>query len=478
MALKKINYNEKQIYDYLYSRIKNHYGTSGLMGNLKAESNLKANNLQNSFEQRLGLKDDDYVVAVDKGIYTNFVKDSAGFGLWQLTYWSRKEGFLNYCKSKNASIGCYETQLEYLIIELEGYKLLDDLQNAKSIREASDVILLKFEKPADQSEKVKEKRASFGQEFYNKYATKEEVKPTNTSSKMTNLEFVEILKKIENNKTVYALGCWGQVLDDAIINQKKNQLPKWYTPTKIAQLQKYKGAWAFDCVCLIKSILWGFDFNKTEKNGGAKYNSNGVPDVNADGILNYCTKVSTNFNNIPVGAIVWMVGHVGVYVGNGQVIECTPKWSNNVQYSNLGNIGNKEGHYRNWSKWGTLKWINYVDVLDTNIKEETSNTYTVKAGDTLTKIAKAYGTTYQHLAKINGISNPNIIKVGQVLKITDKVEEEVEKDYIVHTVSKGESLWSISTKYLGKGSDYVKIMTWNGLKNTTIHEGQQLKIYK
>ncbi len=45
------------------------------------------------------------------------------------------------------------------------------------------------------------------------------------------------------------------------------------------------------------------------------------------------------------------------------------------------------------------------------------NTYTVRAGDTLSGIASRYGTTYQHLAEINGISNPNLICVGQVLKI-------------------------------------------------------------
>lgn len=44
-------------------------------------------------------------------------------------------------------------------------------------------------------------------------------------------------------------------------------------------------------------------------------------------------------------------------------------------------------------------------------------TYTVRAGDTLSGIAAKYGTTYQKLAQINGISNPNIIYVGQVLKI-------------------------------------------------------------
>ena len=44
-------------------------------------------------------------------------------------------------------------------------------------------------------------------------------------------------------------------------------------------------------------------------------------------------------------------------------------------------------------------------------------TYTVKKGDTLSAIAKKYGTTYQQLAKDNGISNPNLIYAGQTIKI-------------------------------------------------------------
>jgi len=48
---------------------------------------------------------------------------------------------------------------------------------------------------------------------------------------------------------------------------------------------------------------------------------------------------------------------------------------------------------------------------------ETETTYTVKSGDTLSSIASKYSTTYQHLAQINGIADPNKIYPGQVLKV-------------------------------------------------------------
>jgi hypothetical protein len=70
------------------------------MGNLYAESGLKPNNLQNSYEKTLGFTDVTYTEAVDKGTYNNFIHDKAGYGLAQWTWWSRKEALLNYAKQK------------------------------------------------------------------------------------------------------------------------------------------------------------------------------------------------------------------------------------------------------------------------------------------------------------------------------------------------------------------------------------------
>ena len=105
---------EEKIYNFLKAAGFTDAGAAGLMGNLYAESGLIPTNLQNTYEKTLHMTDLEYTAAVDNGSYTNFVHDSAGYGLWQLTYWSRKEGFLKYAKSKNKSIGDLETQLEYL----------------------------------------------------------------------------------------------------------------------------------------------------------------------------------------------------------------------------------------------------------------------------------------------------------------------------------------------------------------------------
>ena len=162
----------KAIWDRLYAGIQNPYGVAGVMGNFKAESNCRANNLQNTYEKKLGMTDEEYTTAVDNGFYTNFVHDSAGYGLFQATYWSIKESLLNYAKEKGASIGDRDMQVDWFLqaMKNEYTAIWKVLTTAKSVREASDAVLLKFERPADQSEAVQERRAAYGEEFYAKYA--------------------------------------------------------------------------------------------------------------------------------------------------------------------------------------------------------------------------------------------------------------------------------------------------------------------
>ena len=179
---------------------------------------------------------------------------------------------------------------------------------------------------------------------------------------MINKEFVSKLQNIvDNYKTVYMLGCYGMPVTEKLIVSKSKQLPSWYTSQKQAELRKLigKGYYGFDCVNLIKGLFWGFP--------DAKYNTNGVPDINADNMISKCSELSTDFSNIEVGEAVWLSGHIGVYIGGSKVIECTPKWSNKVQITvclNIGTVGGLNG--RRWSKHGKLP---YVDYLGMTVKE-------------------------------------------------------------------------------------------------------------
>lgn len=167
--------NEEKIWNFFKSKGLTEYGIAGLMGNLRAESGLNPINMENSYEKKLNHTDTTYTQSVDNGSYTNFVKDSVGYGLAQWTYWSRKQNLLNYVHERNTSIGDLESQLEFLYWELSsGYKsVLNVLKTAKTILAASNTVLTQFEKPKNQSTSVKNKRAEYGQEYYNKYASSE-----------------------------------------------------------------------------------------------------------------------------------------------------------------------------------------------------------------------------------------------------------------------------------------------------------------
>ena len=167
--------DEKIMWDYFKSKGLNDYGIAGLMGNLYAESGLRPCNLQNTYEKSLSMTDAEYTSAVDSGTYTNFVEDKAGYGLAQWTYWSLKRDMLAYFQKKKMSIGDGTTQMEFLCHQLStSYKSVwTTLQTAKTVLEASNAVLLKFERPADQSEAVQSKRASYGQKYFDKYGAKQ-----------------------------------------------------------------------------------------------------------------------------------------------------------------------------------------------------------------------------------------------------------------------------------------------------------------
>lgn len=128
-------------------------------------------------------------------------------------------------------------------------------------------------------------------------------------------------------------------------------------------------SWNFDCVVSVKSVLWQWAENKSVIHGAAKYGSNGVPDFTCNEGLNYCTGVSTNFNNIVPGEYLCMKGtiydHVGIYLGNGKVFEVTTAWGvNGATISDIDKWGNRsrKGSYcLKWTYHGKLKWIDYTD---------------------------------------------------------------------------------------------------------------------
>lgn len=505
--------NEEKIWNYLKAQGLTDCGCAGLMGNLYAESGLIPTNLQNSYEKKLGYTDATYTEAVDSGAYSNFVKDSAGYGLAQWTYWSRKKGLLDYANAAGKSIGDLETQLGYLMQELAGsFKaVLNTLKSATTVKAASNAVLLQFERPADQSASVQTKRAGYGQTYYDKYAAEDaEKEETTVATKITTAAQLaeRCLDVAQNYKTLYVMGCFGAPMTAA----NKKRYTQNHTYNKQAARTKMINAvsadtFGFDCVCLIKGLLWGWCGDKTKTYGGASYAVNGVPDIGADTMITKCKDVSTaGWANMEVGEALWVKGHIGIYIGNGLAVECTPSWENKVQVTAVKNIGAKSGYNaRTWTKHGKLPYVTYTGATISapstgNGGTSKPSTGTTTAADDLKvgDIVEFTGDThYTNSNAATGVKcKPGKAKVTVIAKgakhpyhlvkeagggstvygWVDAADIATGDEEEVYTVVAGDTLWGIAQKKLGSGARWQEISKLNGLTSTTIVVGQKLKI--
>lgn len=173
------------------------------------------------------------------------------------------------------------------------------------------------------------------------------------------------------------------------------------------------------------------------------------------------------------------VGHVEMYIGNGQIFGHGSGIGGTIK--NMKDYCTRRQNTKSTAKLKNTGLIAVVRFIkdDPEDKKETKQNnfnnnlqveyeyYTVKSGDTLSKIAKKYNTTIDNLVKLNNIKNPNIIHVGDKLKV---------KEYKIYTVVKGDTLSQISYKFLGNANRYKEIMDLNEIKTTVINIGQKLKI--
>lgn len=375
--------NAQKVWDKLLTAGLTPAGAAGLMGNLKAESGLNPRNLQNSFETKLGMSDADYTAAVDNGTYTNFVHDGAGYGLAQWTNHKRKAGLLAYAKARGRSIGDLDVQIGYLLQELQTmFKALwDKLRATGSVREASDAVLLDFERPASISNPItiqatRNRRGKLAQEFYDKFVGGKGMNFIMTAAALC----AKALDIARNYLTSYMLGPWGWPANDKMITRATTQGSNARTNRQwLAKANTVKGkGFLFDCVGLIKGILWGWCGDLSRPYGGAGYACNGVPDCDAKKMIDCCRDVSTDFSAIVPGEAVWMDGHIGIYVGNGMVVEATPKWQGGVQISTCANVCAKlvpgTAGSRTWTKHGKLPWVDYA-AQENKIEEDEDMSY-------------------------------------------------------------------------------------------------------
>ena len=463
--------NEKTIWNFLTGKGLNAYAVAGIMGNLYAESGLMPNNLQNTYNNKLGKTDAEYTAAVDNGSYGNFVKDSAGYGLAQWTYHTRKAALLEYAKAAGKSIGDLETQLGFLMKELtEGYKAtLSVLKSAKTVTAASNAVLTQFERPADQSDTVKTKRAGYGQKYYNQYAAGAVSNKKNGGT--SNMNVSEVRKNFAAKAAAHMGAREGTAAHKAIIDRYNEHKPlaQGYKVTytdawcatfasEIAIEAGYTDIIPTECSCNRQIKLW-------QQMGRWCENDAKVPEPG--------DYIYYDWDDNGVGDCTGSAEHVGIVEScNGNTITVIEgNKSNAVGRRTLEVNGRYIRGYGvpDFAKKATSSEPAKPAAPAQPAQGTAGEVYTVQRGDTLSGIAAKYGTTYQKLASYNGIANPNVISVGQKIKIPGSGVR-------TYTVKAGDSLWAIAANQLGDGSRYNEIKTMNGLTSNTIYAGQTLKL--
>ena len=212
-------------------------------------------------------------------------------------------------------------------------------------------------------------------------------------------DFVAKLKDIATNyKTLYVMGCIGAPMTTANKKRYINHHPYNKQASRVKLINAASAdTFGFDCVCLIKSVLWGWSGDKSKIYGGAKYATNGVPDVDANTMINLCSEVSTDFGKIEIGEAVWTNGHIGVYIGNGLAIECTPAWKNRVQITAC-NCSKQGYNTRKWKKHGKLPYIDYA----------TTSTTSAKTSKPKLDVATSYNKSIAGMYKVTASAGLNI----------------------------------------------------------------------
>lgn len=213
---------------------------------------------------------------------------------------------------------------------------------------------------------------------------------------ITNLQLIEYAEKQIGRP--YWWGTFGNIATENLHDYKVQQYPDTYNSALYSDWRNQLGMRCHDCVGLIKGAIW----SGAEPDGLPIYTSGGCPDTSADG-MHSASKVKGTIDSIPEvkGLYVWRKGHIGIYIGNGKVIEAHGH-KNGVIKSNL-----KE---RNFTHWGYIPYgVKYVEDDEMDISKLTDKEcYEIitKANRYASELeASTWAAPYVQEAKAKGISD-------------------------------------------------------------------------
>lgn len=152
----------------------------------------------------------------------------------------------------------------------------------------------------------------------------------------TNEEVALSAQRLSNVNTLFVWGASGEIISEEVINRGLQIAPKRYNYAMVEYLKRFIGkhVWCFDCIGLVKKCADVFE------------------DIPTDELFQLATESGTieTIPNIP-GILVYMPNHVGIYVGNGEVIESS--------YAVGVGFGVVKTKGRPWTHWFKSHWIQY-----------------------------------------------------------------------------------------------------------------------
>lgn len=170
---------------------------------------------------------------------------------------------------------------------------------------------------------------------------------TDPASK-NNLDLVKWALHAQKAGWGYVYGTYGEVLDPSAFEFKKNQYPDEVGGYADFIKQNWLGGRTADCVGLIKGYGWlNADTHQVE------YGTNGMPDISANAMYEYASEKGT-IDTIPEipGLAVWHKGHIGIYIGNGKVVQAANTTAG-VILTNLSDTA--------WTHWLKVPYITYIN---------------------------------------------------------------------------------------------------------------------
>ena len=167
-------------------------------------------------------------------------------------------------------------------------------------------------------------------------------------STKNNLDLVKWAKHAEKSGWGYVWGTYGGVMNKKTLERKSSQYPNEVGSLSDFIKKHWLGGRTADCVGLIKGYGW-----LNPETLEVEYGTNGMKDVGADGMYKNA-KVKGPIETMPEvpGLAVWHKGHIGIYIGNGEVIEAM---------STKTGVKKTKFSTKRWSHWLEIPYIQYID---------------------------------------------------------------------------------------------------------------------